>query len=215
MEQEGTKRVELLGKDDKRQLTALFAGSMSGDFLPVQLVYQGKTTKCLPSFKFPVDWDITYTNNHWCNEVTMHQYITKIILPYIRSKRKELKLPDDHPAVLIFDNFKGQCTSQLLTLLDTNSISVVLVPPNCTDRLQPLDLSVNKAAKEFLRRQFHEWYAKQICSHLQGKTTDPPTDLRLSIVKPLGAKWMVDLFNYIKQKPEIVCNGFREAGLLK
>jgi len=37
MEQEETKRIKLLGKDDKWQLTALFAGSMSGDFLPVQL----------------------------------------------------------------------------------------------------------------------------------------------------------------------------------
>jgi len=36
MEQKGTKRVELLGKDE---LTALFASSMSGDFLPIQLVY--------------------------------------------------------------------------------------------------------------------------------------------------------------------------------
>jgi len=54
MEQEGSKRVELLGKDDKMQLTALFACSMSSDF-PIKLVYQGKTTKCLPKFKFPVD----------------------------------------------------------------------------------------------------------------------------------------------------------------
>lgn len=215
MEQEGSKRVELLGKDDKRQLTALFACSMSGDFLPIQLVYQGKTIKCLPKFKFPVDWDVTYTSNHWCNELTMHQYISKIILPYIHNKREELKLPPDQPAVLIFDNFKGQCTSELLTLLDTNNISVILVPPNCTDRLQPLDLSVNKAAKEFLRRRFHEWYAKQVCSHLQGKTTEPPKDLRLSTVKPLGAQWMVDMYDYIKGKAEIIRNGFKEAGLLK
>ena len=55
------------------------------------------------------------TNNHWCNEVMMHQYITKIILPYIRSKRKEFKLSDDHPAVLTFNNFKEQRTSQFLT----------------------------------------------------------------------------------------------------
>ena len=43
---EGAKRVEVTGKDDKRQLTALLAYSMSGDFLPVQMVYQGKTIKC-------------------------------------------------------------------------------------------------------------------------------------------------------------------------
>ena len=152
MEQEGAKRVEMIGKDDKRQLTAVFACSMSGDFLPIQMVYQGKTIKCLPKFQFPDSWDVTYTSNHWCNEHTMHQYINKIILPYICNKRKQLKLPPDQCAVLIFDNFKGQCTSELLTLLDDSDVNVILIPPNCTDRLQPLDLSVNKAAKEFLRR---------------------------------------------------------------
>ena len=36
MEVEGTKRVEMIGKDDKQQqqMTALLAGSMTGDFLP-------------------------------------------------------------------------------------------------------------------------------------------------------------------------------------
>ena len=32
MEVEGAKRVEVAGKDDKRQITAVFAGSMTGDF---------------------------------------------------------------------------------------------------------------------------------------------------------------------------------------
>ena len=37
MTKEGSKRVEMIGKDDKRQLIALFTCSMSGDFLPIQL----------------------------------------------------------------------------------------------------------------------------------------------------------------------------------
>ncbi len=39
--------------------------------------------------------------------------------------------------------------------------TIVVVPANCTDRLQPLDVSLNKSAKEFLRK-FHEWYADQV-----------------------------------------------------
>ena len=39
METPGTKRVEIIGKDDKRQLTAVLGCSMSGDFLPPQLIY--------------------------------------------------------------------------------------------------------------------------------------------------------------------------------
>jgi len=39
IEKEGSKRVEPAGKDDKLQITAVLAGTMNGDFLPVQLVY--------------------------------------------------------------------------------------------------------------------------------------------------------------------------------
>ena len=45
MEEEGAKRVEIDGKDDKRQITAVFGCSLTGDFLPLQLIYQGKTTR--------------------------------------------------------------------------------------------------------------------------------------------------------------------------
>ena len=52
MEQEGAKRVEIAGKDDKQQITAVLACTMNGDFLPLQLVYQGKTPRCLPQVEF-------------------------------------------------------------------------------------------------------------------------------------------------------------------
>lgn len=45
MEKRGTKRVEIEGIDDKRQITAMFACTLSGKFL---LIYQGTTQKCLP-----------------------------------------------------------------------------------------------------------------------------------------------------------------------
>ena len=35
MEEEGAKQVEIDGKDDKRQITAVFGCSLSGDFLPL------------------------------------------------------------------------------------------------------------------------------------------------------------------------------------
>ena len=44
----GSKRVEIAGIDDKRQITAVFGGSMAGDFLPPQVIYQGRTNN-LPS----------------------------------------------------------------------------------------------------------------------------------------------------------------------
>ena len=64
MEKEGSKRVEIIGVDDKRQITAVFAGSLTGDFLPPQLIYKGTTKRCLPALNFPSQWHITYSHNH-------------------------------------------------------------------------------------------------------------------------------------------------------
>ena len=35
-----------------------------------------------------------------------------------------------------------------------------------------------------------------------------------SVVKPVGAKWMVELCDYYKAKPEIIVSGFKEAGIV-
>ena len=122
MEKEGTKRVEIVAADDKRQITAVFAGTLTGDFLPPQLIYKGTTPHCLPTVKFPDNWDLTYTNNHWSNEKTMERYLQNILIPYINRKREELKLQSDYPALVIFDKFKGQGTDSIFRLLEENNI---------------------------------------------------------------------------------------------
>ena len=40
MEKQGARRVEIVGVDDNRQITAVFGCSMSGDFLPIQVIYK-------------------------------------------------------------------------------------------------------------------------------------------------------------------------------
>ena len=73
---------------------------------------------------------------------------------------------------------------------------------------------INKAAKDYLRGQFREWYALQVCSQIKGETDTKPVDLRLSIIKPLSAKWIVSMYEYIKSNPALVSNGFKEAGIV-
>ena len=49
------------------------------------------------------------------------------------------------------DKFRGQMSSaSVLGNLEDNKILVVAVPAGKTDKLQPLDFRVNKAAKDFL-----------------------------------------------------------------
>ena len=163
---------------------------------------------------FPEAWHITRTPNHWYNEQTMKEYLNRIIVPYINRKKKELELPEMQPALVIFDEFNGQTTDEVLKLLVDNNIFYVIVPPNTTDKLQPMDLSVNKATKEFLRSQFQAWYSEKISVQTTTSVSHiTPVDLKLSIMMPIGAKWMVQLFDYFQARPEIISNGFSAAGI--
>ena len=130
MEMKGSKRVEIVGVSDKRQITAVFCGTLAGEFLPPQLIYQGKTTACLPQHKFPSDWHVTCMPNHWSNEEKMKEYLKEIIIPYVERKRKDLQFISNHPALALFDVFKGQQTDDIAAILEENNIIVVPIPAN-------------------------------------------------------------------------------------
>ena len=86
-------------------------------------------------------------------------------------------------------------------MLQESNILIVKVSANCTDCLQPMDLSVNKAAKEF----------KQLD---KGTEEHTPVDLKMSIMKPLGARWLVSLHDYLQENDSIIKNGFKAAGVV-
>ena len=67
-------------------MTLVVCGSLSGNVLPFQLIYQGKTAASIPKVNFPKEWHITATENHWSNEEKTKEYIRLIILPYIEMK---------------------------------------------------------------------------------------------------------------------------------
>ena len=98
MDAEGSKRVEVPGVNDKHLITAVFCGSLAGDFLPVQVIYQGKTNHCHPRYQFPQDWDITHSPKHWSNEETMVQYVENIVIPYVAAIRATIE--EDKPVLV-------------------------------------------------------------------------------------------------------------------
>jgi len=148
MERCGTKRVEVIGTNDKRQITAVFCGTIQGVFLPVQLIYTGKTARCHLKFNFPPGWHITHAPKHWSTEETMHQYSEFVILPHVRLIRETLYEETTH-SLVIMDNFRGQVTTNINSLLEVNNLHVCLIPPNTTDLLQPMDISINNLLKAF------------------------------------------------------------------
>ena len=90
----------------------------------------------------------------------------------------------DQQALCIFNNLKPQLTDDVLQLLKDSFIDTVFVPANCTNQLQPSDLTVNNPAKDFLKTKFEEWYSEQV--FINGTTA--LIKFPLSIMKPVCAQ---------------------------
>ena len=89
----------------------------------------------------------------------------------------------------VFNCFKGLLTCGVAEVLEKHNI---IVYATCTDRLQPLNLSVNKSAKPFLCSQFQQWYTDEVAS-FEGNIEDleaedfATVDLSAAQMKCIGA----------------------------
>ena len=187
---------------------------MTGDLLPLQLLYAGVTDRCHPT-NFPNDWDVWHSSNHWVNESTTLRYIEKVLTPCVHKRRQKLGLPKDSKALLLWGVFRAHRTEPVLEKLKTENIEVVFIPTNCTSELQPLYLSVNKPLKDHLKTKFTQWYADQVSAQLANGTAIEAVKVNMSmIVIKSSAHWILFAYDCICHVPDIVCNGFCKAGIV-
>ena len=98
-------------------------------------------------------------------------------------------------------------------MLKKNDIIAIHVANNHTNLFQPLDTSMNKSAKCFIADKYQDWYAEKNLQRLNGGVAphDVKVDVKLSIVKPLLAKWLIEMYHHLKHSKQIVISGFRKA----
>ena len=217
LSQKGAKHVSIYGATYRKAITATFGITYTNKFLPMQLIYGGKTQRSYPNFAFPDSFSLSCNPKHFSNTRESLRLIEEIIVPYLEKEREKLKLESNHWGLLIIDVFAGQMTDPVLAKLKESHIKLVRVPPNMTHLFQPLDMTVNGSAKSYLKRQFTEWFSSKISDELDsGKELEHiEIKLHLSVLKPLHAKWLVDLYNYLTSQKgqEIIENGWKSAGI--
>ena len=105
MAEHRTAHIPVRRGDDKRTITVTVIQSLSGKMLPFQIIYTRKTERCLPKNSTGKEnFLFSYNEKHWSNEV--ETLIDTIIAPYIENVKKELQVPDDQKALLIWNAFK-------------------------------------------------------------------------------------------------------------
>ena len=78
-------RISTVPRSSHGQWNRKVCGSLTGNFLSPQLIYQGMTAAGLLHYQFPDDWHVTCTPSHWSSEEKVKGYVYKIVLTYISS----------------------------------------------------------------------------------------------------------------------------------
>lgn len=214
--------VEVIGADDKRQITACVASAMDGGMLPLQIIFQGKTQRSEPPptpASLAAHIDITHSENHWSSQETMQRYIEKVIMPYAERCIKLYGLNADAKIILVLDVWSVHKSAEFRLFLRSKHprIHLVFIPPNCTSKLQVADVALQRPFKAAITHAFNVWATQQIQSQLrdsQGVAVASVANmLKMSTIKPLALEWCVASWMALSQRKEVVLEGWRTCCL--
>ena len=82
----GCKSVPIAGSTDKRMITATVSITITGEFLPLQLIYGGKTKKSIPAVSFSSDFVISANEKHSTEKEALNMF-ENVIIPYVEKQR--------------------------------------------------------------------------------------------------------------------------------
>ena len=113
--------------------------------------------------------------------------------------------------------FRGQTTDHVAQILDSLNIKVVKVPASMTHFFQPLDITVNRSAKNFMRKKFVTWYTEEMKKQMDAGVPAESIDvnLKLTSLKALQASWLIELYNALTtaDRRETVLNGWKKSAV--
>ena len=190
MDKTNEKFVPTSDSADYCQITGTFSVTVPGKFLPIQLIYQGK--------KFPEEFHVTHTANHLSNETKAIELVNHIIIPYVMQIREELGFCATKQWVFVGHVFKAHWTDAVKIISNKNG-KMIPVLNNMTSYLQPLDLMVNRS--------------QRVQTQTEKGIQPGKGDLRISVLRPPHAKWVVQFYDYMQSIKDIVLESWQRSGV--
>lgn len=148
----GAKHTHRTIDSSKSSTTVMFAIAADGTLLPPYTVYKAKhsyegwTEGGIENARY------NRSSSGWFDSELFEDWFRTIILPFFR------KL--NGPKVLIGDNLNSHITMSVIEECANNEIKFILLPPNSTHLLQPLDVAYFRPVKACWRRILEEWKIK-------------------------------------------------------
>jgi hypothetical protein len=208
----GSKQVEVVGKDEKRGFTLVVGISMSGEALPFQVIYAGKSNRSLPSPKAP-DYQMATEvlkfhiesggSNHWSTLSTMKNYVHHTLAPYFEGHRQN----SNQICIWQIDCWSVHRSADFRHWMhDTYPwIRIHYVPANCTGLFQPCDVGIQRVLKLAIRRTALQDVINDTTEQL-GRGVEPNMvvfEKRLPVVRDRSLRWLIHGYKAISH-PELI-----------
>ena len=207
----GSKQVEVVGKDEKRGFTLVVGISMSGDALPFQVIYAGKSNRSLPSPNAPSYHKATEVlkfriesggDNHWSTQSTMKTYVQHILVPYFEGQRQPNQI-----CIWQIDCWSVHRSGEFrLWMYQTYPwIRIHYVPTNCTGIFQPCDVGIQQVLKLAIKRTALQDVINDTTEQLNSGV-DPSAvtfEKKLPVVRDHSIRWLVNAYEAINN-PELI-----------
>jgi hypothetical protein len=120
----------------------MFAGTASGVFLPPYVVFKRQNVYQSWCTGGPKGTVYTCTPLGWFDNYVFVDWMKKVLIPYCR--RLEGK------KLLLVDNLSSHISMEVIDLCKECNIELVCLPPNSTDKMQPLDVGIFGPNEELL-----------------------------------------------------------------
>ena len=131
----------------------------------------------------------------WMDEERMLEWIQKVWAPYV----------DGNRALLSLDMFSGHLTDRVKDTLDKCGTKMLVIPGGCTSVLQPLDVSINKPFKVYIRQR---WCERMASEAETGVAKITPAS------KAILMEWIKTAADLVEKKPNTITKSFEVTGIV-
>lgn len=127
------KYPERIINHSKGNISIMFAGTGEGELLPPYVVYKSQNLCKTWCDGGPDGTRYGRSVNGWMNTANFEEWFTMIAVPWARGKTGR--------KVIIGDNLSSHISTSVLQKCSQLDIYFILLPPNSTDKCQPLDVA--------------------------------------------------------------------------
>ncbi|XP_077111701.1 uncharacterized protein LOC143767342 isoform X2 [Ranitomeya variabilis] len=183
-----------ISRKEETHYTVVLACCADGTKLPPMIIFKRKD---MPKEDIPRGIILHAHERGWMDEDGMKVWIEKVWSKRPGGLRKTT-------ALLVLDQYKAhtsECTKKRFKDVKTH---LAVIPVDVTNQLQPLDVSINKPFKAFMREKWNDWMAADHHDLTPAEQLKSPTI-------PQVCKWVKTSWQSIKD--ETVVRAFEKCGI--